>query len=51
MTEDAEVAGARIASSASLKARFVPTGEGPVDKDNNGSTEWERGVHEGLMQG
>jgi len=52
MTEEAEAAGARIASSASRKARTMPgEDEGSASEGNDGSSNRSKGVHEALMRG
>jgi len=52
MTEEAEAAGVRIASSAGCKARFMPgVNEGSAGKGNGGSSNRSEGVHDALMWG
>ena len=52
MTDVAEATGARIASSASRKANFVPgINEGSAGKGNNGSSNRSEGVYDALMWG
>ena len=52
MTEEAEAAGTRVASSASRKARSVPSeNEGSAGKGNDGSSNRSGGVYDALMWG